>query len=191
MVLTLLPMAPKISFTKEIIFDLLLPPLIFEAAFYLRWNQLRRELPVIFTLASAGVVLSGATVAVGMHSLAGWEWSSALVFGCLIAATDPVAVIATFSEAKVHGRLRLLIESESLFNDGTAAVAFGFALLFATRASPDCCRPDQEPHHNRWRSPSVWSTGERSCPVSDRTHRRPFGRAYLHDGCRVWVLPSG
>jgi CPA1 family monovalent cation:H+ antiporter len=132
MALALLPMAPKISLTKEIIFNLLLPPLIFEAAFYLRWDQLRRELPVIFTLASAGVVLSGATVAVGMHYLAGWEWPSALVFGCLIAATDPVSVIATFSEAKVHGRLRLLIESESLFNDGTAAVAFGFALLFAT-----------------------------------------------------------
>src|ERR1035438_1801035 len=110
------PMAPKISFTKEIIFNLLLPPLIFEAAFYLRWDQLRRELPVILTLASAGVALSGATVAVGMHYLAGWEWPSALVFGCLIAATDHVSVIATFSEAKVHGRLRLLIETESLFN---------------------------------------------------------------------------
>ena len=70
MALALLPMAPKISFTKEIIFDLLLPPLIFEAAFYLRWDQLRRELPVIFALASAGVVLSGATVAVGMLYLA-------------------------------------------------------------------------------------------------------------------------
>jgi CPA1 family monovalent cation:H+ antiporter len=42
----------------------------------------------------------------------------------LIAATDPVSVIATFKEAGVQGRLRLLIESESLLNDGTAAVAF-------------------------------------------------------------------
>lgn len=129
--LALLPFGPRISFTKELIFDALLPPLIFEAAFYLRWNHLRRELPVILTLASVGVVLSGAVTATGMHFVAHWQWSSALVFGSLIAATDPVAVIATFREAGVHGRLRLLIEAESLFNDGTAAVAFGVAVLFS------------------------------------------------------------
>ena len=130
--LALLPSAPRISFTKEIIFNALLPPLIFEAAFYLRWNQLRRELPVILTLASFGVVLSGAVTAMGMHYLAHWKWPNALVFGSLIAATDPVSVITTLREAKVHGRLRLLIEAESLFNDGTAAVAFGVAVMFAT-----------------------------------------------------------
>ena len=50
------------------------------------------------------------------------------MFGILIAATDPVSVIATFKEAGVHGRLRLLVESESLLNDGTAAVGFGVIL---------------------------------------------------------------
>lgn len=132
MALAMLPLELKIGFTKELIFDSLLPPLIFEAAFYLRWNQLRRELPVILTLASIGVVLAGAVTAMGMHYLAHWQWPGALVFGSLIAATDPVSVISTFREAKVQGRLPLLIESESLFNDGTAAVAFGVAVLFAT-----------------------------------------------------------
>lgn len=132
MVLALLPLTPKISFTKELIYNALLPPLLFEAAFNLRWSPLRRQLPVILTLASAGVVLSGAVTALGMHYAAHWSWSNALVFGALIAATDPVAVIATFHEAGVRGRLRLLIEAESLFNDGTAAVAFGVAVLFAT-----------------------------------------------------------
>ena len=51
-----------------------------------------------------------------------------MVFGVLIAATDPVSVIATFNEAGVRGRLRLLIEAESLLNDGVAAVAFVAAL---------------------------------------------------------------
>ena len=46
----------------------------------------------------------------------------------MLAATDPVSVIATFKEAGVEGRLRLLVEAESLFNDGTAAVLFGVAL---------------------------------------------------------------
>ncbi len=53
------------------------------------------------------------------------------MFGVLIAATDPVSVIATFKEAGARGRLLLLVESESLFNDGTAAVAFGVALELA------------------------------------------------------------
>jgi CPA1 family monovalent cation:H+ antiporter len=57
-----------------------------------------------------------------------WEWGSAVVFGVLIAATDPVSVIATFKEAGAHGRLRMLIESESLLNDGSAAVMFVAAL---------------------------------------------------------------
>jgi CPA1 family monovalent cation:H+ antiporter len=67
-----------------------------------------------------------------MHYLAGWGWQSAILFGVLIAATDPVSVIATFKEAGVYGRLRLLVEAESLFNDSAAAVAFSIALVFAT-----------------------------------------------------------
>ena len=63
--------------------------------------------------------------------MAGWDWQPALLFGVLIAATDPVSIIATFKEAKVKGRLRLLVEAESLFNDSTAAVAFFLVLSFA------------------------------------------------------------
>ena len=66
-----------------------------------------------------------------MHYVVGWEWAMAALFGVLIAATDPVSVIATFKEAKVEGSLRLLVEAESLFNDSTAAVAFTIALAFA------------------------------------------------------------
>ena len=83
-------------------------------------------------LATVGVCLSWGVTALGMRYLAGWEWISALLFGALIAATDPVSVIATFKEAKIHGRLRLLVEAESLFNDGTAAVAFGVIVIAAT-----------------------------------------------------------
>jgi CPA1 family monovalent cation:H+ antiporter len=133
--LAFLPMVPKIAFTREILFDTLLPPLLFEAALSLRWDELRRQLPVVLTLASAGVALSGAVTAAGMRCLAGWTWPSALLFGALIAATDPVSVIATFREAKARGRLPLLIESESLFNDGTAAVAFGVAVTLAAGRS--------------------------------------------------------
>jgi CPA1 family monovalent cation:H+ antiporter len=67
-----------------------------------------------------------------MHYLARWGWDGAALFGILMSATDPVSVIATFKEAGIHGRLRLLLESESLFNDGIAAVAFSAMLVFLT-----------------------------------------------------------
>lgn len=63
-------------------------------------------------------------VAAGMVLLLGWPVRPAVLFGVLIAATDPVAVIAMFKDNGVTGRLRLLVESESLFNDGVAAVLF-------------------------------------------------------------------
>jgi len=124
-----------VDITKDLIFTILLPPLIYEAAIYIKWQELCRDLAVILTLATIGVLLSAAVTAVGMHYLAGWGWQSAILFGVLIAATDPVSVIATFKEAGVHGRLRLLVEAESLFNDSAAAVAFSIALVFASGGS--------------------------------------------------------
>lgn len=131
-ILAFVPFAPKAVLTKELIFTALLPPLLFEAAYGIPWNYLRRDYPVIVVLATLGVLLSACVTATGMHYLANWQWISALVFGVLIAATDPISVIATFKEAKAHGRLLVLIEAESLLNDGTAAVAFGVAVALAS-----------------------------------------------------------
>lgn len=124
-----------IEITKDLIFTIFLPPLIYEAAIYIKWQELRRDLPVIITLATIGVLVAAAVTAAGMHYLAKWGWPSAILFGVLIAATDPVSVIATFKEAGVHGRLRLLVEAESLFNDSAAAIAFSISLAFAMGGS--------------------------------------------------------
>jgi CPA1 family monovalent cation:H+ antiporter len=131
-VLAVLPFAPKVSLTKDLIFTALLPPLLFEAAFYIPWNQMRRDFSVIVVLATLGVVLSACVTTLGMRYLAHWQWLGALVFGVLISATDPVSVIATFKGAKAQGRLLVLVEAESLFNDGTAAVAFGVVAALAS-----------------------------------------------------------
>jgi len=125
-----LPFSLTVDLTRDLIFTGLLPPLIFEAAFQLDWNQLRRDLPVITLLATVGVLLSAAITAAGVRYLQNWDWTSAIAFGVLIAATDPVSVVATFREARAHGRLLVLIESESLLNDGTAAVAFAAVLTW-------------------------------------------------------------
>jgi CPA1 family monovalent cation:H+ antiporter len=114
----------KWHLSKDLIFSVFLPPLVFAAALFIHWQEFRKELPVVTLLATVGVGLSATVTALGMHYLLAWDWASAVVFGVLIAATDPVSVIAAFKESKSHGRLRILIESESLLNDGTAAVAF-------------------------------------------------------------------
>lgn len=120
-----------IALTHDIIFELILPPLLFEAALNIHWHELRRDLAPVLVLSTFGVVISAAIVAAGMAWLFGWPIAAALIFGVLIAATDPVAVIAMFKDTGIGGRLRLLVESESLFNDGVAAVLFGLILSWA------------------------------------------------------------
>jgi CPA1 family monovalent cation:H+ antiporter len=120
-----------LTLTHDFIFDVILPPLLFEAALSLHWRDLQRDMLPIMTLSILGVIISAAVVAAGLTYLLGWPLISALMFGVLIAATDPVAVIAMFKDTGVKGRLRLLVESESLFNDGVAAVFFGLVLTLA------------------------------------------------------------
>ena len=121
----------EINVTPELILALLVPPLVFEAAFHINFSELQRSLPAILLLAVPGVIIT--TLIVG--GFVAWVTPSslpvALVFGALIAATDPVAVVALFRAIGVPRRLALLIESESLFNDGTAIVVFNLMLAIA------------------------------------------------------------
>lgn len=127
------PLEEPIS--PDIILSLLVPPLIFEAAFHLRLEDLRRDLGLILLLAVPGVILT--TVVVG--GLVAWgvgiDLKLAMVFGALIAATDPVAVVALFRRLGVPKRLQVLLEGESLFNDGTAIVLFNIMLAIAGLAA--------------------------------------------------------
>jgi len=130
--LALLPFGLDMPLTPELVFSVFLPPLVFEAAIQIPWRPFRRELPVLLLLVTVGVLLAAAIVAAGMHYLIGWSWIGAAFFGVLIAATDPVSVIALFKSVPVDHRLHLLVESESLLNDGVAAVAFAVLVGIAS-----------------------------------------------------------
>jgi CPA1 family monovalent cation:H+ antiporter len=134
-IIALVPQMPRFVLSRDLIFNVFLPPLVFEAALQLPWKEFRKELPVTLTLALAGVILAGAVVAAGLHYWLGWSWLGASLFGVLIAATDPVAVIAAFKEMKADRRLCMLVESESLLNDGVAAVGFAVLAGIAAGAS--------------------------------------------------------
>lgn len=130
--IALLPVSPDVQLSQGLIFNVLLPPLVFEAALQLDWRRFRNELPLTLTLAFLGVAIAATIVATGMHWVIGWSWIGAALFGVLIAATDPVSVIASFRELGCQPRVSMVVESESLLNDGVAAV--GFAILSAVAA---------------------------------------------------------
>ena len=130
-VLALLPIGIDLPLSRELIFNIFLPPLIFEAALQMPWKRLRDQLPLTITLAFLGVAISASVVAGGLHWLLGWSWLGAAFFGVLIAATDPVSVIAAFKEMRAEPRLGMVVESESLLNDGVAAVGFSILLGLA------------------------------------------------------------
>lgn len=121
--------------TREILFFVFLPGLLFEAAYHLEYDEFRRHLLPIGSLAVPGVVLAMGltalvlTPAVGVLGLAGdFGWREGLVFGALIAATDPVAVVALFKSVGAPRELRLIMEGESLLNDGISIVLFSLIL---------------------------------------------------------------
>jgi Na+:H+ antiporter len=116
--------AQKIEVSPQLILALLVPPLIFDAAFHIRLDDLRRDFWLILLLAVPGVILTTLMVGWLVAQGTGIAVPMALVFGALISATDPVAVVALFRRLGAPRRLQVLLEGESLFNDGTAIVMF-------------------------------------------------------------------
>jgi CPA1 family monovalent cation:H+ antiporter len=115
---------PAVHVSPELILLIFLPALLFEAAWNLKLQQLRENLLPIVVLAVAGVCLSAGVVAAVLHWAGGLTWQSALLFGSMISATDPVSVLALLKHYGLPKRLATIVEGESLFNDGTAVVVF-------------------------------------------------------------------
>jgi CPA1 family monovalent cation:H+ antiporter len=127
----------QLQVTPELVLLVLLPGLVFEAALRIDIVDFRGSFGGIALLAVPGVLISAGVVAVVLNLAAGLPIELGFVVGAMVAATDPVAVISTFKQLGSPRRLATLIESESLFNDGTALVVFAVALrLVVGEVSP-------------------------------------------------------
>ena len=129
----------SIHLEPEVLFAIFLPALLYEAAFHIDLGDLSANWKSIAILAVPGVLV-GAGVC-GLVTWVGLDTADvalslvgALMFGALICATDPIAVIAMLGKLGVSKRLRTLLEGESLFNDGTAVVVFGAVAALAGAA---------------------------------------------------------
>ncbi len=119
--------------TPNIVLIIFLPALLFEGSLKLQIRQLRENALPIVLLATVGVLVATLVTGFAAHWLLGLPILIALVFGAVTAATDPISVLSIFRETAVPRQLSIVVEGESLFNDGTAAALF--AVLVAGVAS--------------------------------------------------------
>lgn len=123
----------QFQLTPDLVFFVFLPALIFESGLSLNARQLLKDLTPILTLAVPALLISTTLVGIGAWYLLDINFLTALLFGALISATDPVAVVALFKELGAPLRLNVLVEGESLFNDATAIVVFTILLTMITQ----------------------------------------------------------
>jgi CPA1 family monovalent cation:H+ antiporter len=127
--------------TKQVLFAFILPGLLFEAAYNLDMAELRRSWWGVTALAVPGVavaILLTAWLTTTTFGVLGidptFTIGVGLLFGAVIAATDPVAVVALFRQLRAPERLATLLEAESLLNDGTAIVFLSLILSVVSGA---------------------------------------------------------
>ncbi len=122
---------PQAHLDPHVLFTIFLPPLLFEAAINLRVDALRADWKPIAAFALLGTLIA-TLVSGGLAAwLLGLPLAIALVFGALMAPTDPISVMAILKRLGVDHRLGLIVEAESLFNDGVAVVLFSVLLAIA------------------------------------------------------------
>ena len=128
LVLGLVTRIDAVRLSSDLVFYVFLPILLFEAGFNLEAGHLLTDWRRIAALAIPGVLVAFAITGAGVYWVGGTTLAVALLFAALIAATDPVSVVALFRRLGVSDRLTTMIDAESLFNDGTAAVIFAIVL---------------------------------------------------------------
>ena len=118
--------------TPELVLLVILPGLVFEAAYRLRLDELRRWFSGLLLLAVPGVLVSAGIVALVLHQATGLRADLAFIVGAMVSATDPAAVVATFKRLAVNRSLATIVDGESLLNDGTGLVLFAIAVRAVT-----------------------------------------------------------
>jgi monovalent cation/hydrogen antiporter len=133
--ISVVPGMPTLEVEPEVIFFVVLPPLLYGAAFFTSLRDLRANVRSIGLLAVGLVVMTTVGVAVVAHELMDMPWSSAFVLGAIVSPTDPIAVTAIARRLGVPRKLVTIVEGESLVNDGTGLVLYRVAVAAVVTGS--------------------------------------------------------
>jgi Na+/H+ antiporter len=138
LILGFIPSVPKISLDPDLIFLVVLPPLLYAAAWTTSWRDFRLNLTSILFLAFGLVGFTVLAVAlVTPKVLAGFDWRLGLVLGAVVAPTDAIAATAIARRIGLPARIVDVLEGESLINDATGLLALQFAIaIVVSRTVP-------------------------------------------------------
>src|SRR5947208_10311554 len=126
--LAFVPGLPTIRLDPKLVFDLVLPQLIYPAAVYTSWSDFRANLRSILPLSIFLVLLTMTVAAYLFHALTGLPLAVGFVFGALISPPDAVAALAVTQNLRVPRKIIVILEGESLVNDATSFISFRFAV---------------------------------------------------------------
>jgi CPA1 family monovalent cation:H+ antiporter len=130
-----------VELTEHLVLFIFLPALLFEAAFNLDLRHVKKVYPGVLILATLGVAVSIAIIGAGLHFILGMPWLLSLIFGAIVAPTDPVSVVAIMKRLHLDHTISGIVEGESLVNDGTSVVFFKLLLAmtmsFGLDVSPE------------------------------------------------------
>ncbi len=133
--LSFIPGVPQIQLRPEIVLVAVLPPLLYGSAYFTSLRELRANVGPISALAIGLVLTTTLAVAAVAHEVIGLDWPTAFVLGALVSPTDPTAAASIAQRLGLPRRLIAVIEGESLVNDGTALVAYRFAVVAVVTGS--------------------------------------------------------
>src|SRR5256885_1819405 len=133
--LAFIPGVPHIQLGPEIVLVAVLPPLLYGSAYFTSLRELRANWRPIGALAIGLVLMTMVTVAMVAHEVIGLDWPTSFVLGAIVSPTDPTAATAIAHRLGLPRRLIAVIEGESLVNDGTALVAYRFAVAAVVTGS--------------------------------------------------------
>lgn len=131
LVFALVPGMPARELNPQLLFLVVLPPLLFAGGWTTDWYEFKRNFGAISTLAVGLVLFTTVVVAVLAHQLAGFDWATAFVLGAIVSPPDAVAAEAIFERMAVPRRIVAIVTGEGLVNDGTALVIYRFAVAAA------------------------------------------------------------
>lgn len=133
MAIGFIPAMPKIEINPEIVMLLFLPPLLYDAAFNISFQEFKTNFNTITTLGMGLVFVTTAGIALLVHYLIpGMGWPQSFVLGAILSATDAVAAIGVTKGLGLHPKTITILEGESLINDASALVAYHFAVAAVT-----------------------------------------------------------